>query len=58
MKRRKESKKTLILFIVLYLLLACAISTVGFLCYLSFDLNQGMKLNRDEIKAEKYDAVR
>ncbi|MFR6566485.1 MAG: M15 family metallopeptidase [Blautia wexlerae] len=52
MKRRKESKKTLILFIVLYLLLACAISTVGFLCYLSFDLNQGMKLNRDEIKAE------
>ena len=52
MKRRKQSKKSLILFIVLYVLLACAIAGVGFLCYLSFDLNKGMKQSRDDMKAE------
>lgn len=52
MKKRKHSKTTLILCIILNVAFTCAIAVVGFLCFFSFDLNKGMKQSRDEIKAE------
>lgn len=52
MKKRKRSKKTLLPFVVLYVLLVYAIGAVGFLSYLNFDLNKGVKQSHDEIKAE------
>lgn len=52
MRKRKQSKKLLILFIILYVLLALAIVAVGLLTYLSLGLNKEMKQSRNEIKAE------
>lgn len=52
MKKRKRSKKSLVLFGLLYLILIAVIGVLGGLCYLSFDLNNGMKKNIAEIKTE------
>ena len=52
MRKRKHSKKPLILFIILYVVFILAIVAVGFLTYLSFDLNKGMKQSKNDISNE------
>ena len=52
MRRKEKSKKKFVLFCLLYTIIIVFAGSLGFLCYLSFDLNKDMVERKKNIESE------